>query len=80
MIDFRCNNAQPGLRAAGDDGRCQLLAGHEGPHAVMFCRAGRRTVRTWRDSDAGTIRDQHAAQPNLPWSTGMPRSAWAETA
>jgi len=80
MWDLQCTSIQPKPRRSGDTGRCQLLAGHEGPHAVMFCRSGRRTIRTWRDSDPATIKDQFVAQPNLPWVMGMPRPAWGETA
>ena len=80
MLDLQCTAIHPRPRNSGDIGRCQLLAGHEGPHAVMFCRAGRRIIRSWRDSDPTTIRDQCVAHPNLPWVMGMPRPAWGETA
>lgn len=76
MIDVRCMSTQPGQHRSGETDRCQLLAGHESTHAVMFCRDGRRTIRTWRDSDPTTVRDQDAADPHLPWAIGMPRPAW----
>jgi hypothetical protein len=80
VIDVRCTSAQPGSHRPGDIVRCQLLAGHESAHAVMFCRGGRRMVRTWRRSDAATICEHWAGQDNLPWAIGMPRPAWGESA
>ena len=79
MVDIRCAATQPGPRAPRHDCRCQLLAGHEGPHAVMFTRAGRRMVRTWRAQGPATIRDQRVDQPNLPWVPGMPVPAWRDS-
>jgi len=78
MIDLRCQARLPGPPDDEDTCRCQLLAGHEGDHAVMFCRAGRRTMRTWVDGDPHTCRDELVAQPTLPWMVGMPRPAWSE--
>jgi len=80
IFDMRCTARQPGVRTAGDSRRCQLLAGHEGKHAVMFVRARRRTLRSWRGGDPTTIRDQPLTQPNLPWVIGMPVPAWRESA
>lgn len=76
MIDMRCTATMPGLISSREVGRCQLLAGHEGAHAVMFARSGGRCLRRWRDSDPQTIRDDDALQPNLPWVHGMPLPAW----
>jgi hypothetical protein len=58
--------------------RCQLLAGHYGPHAVMFARHGRRLVRCWRGKDPATIDDHLAAEETMPWVRGCPTPAWWE--
>src|SRR3954451_21644251 len=49
VIDVRCSAALP--TRDEEPVRCQLFAGHDGPHAVMFARAGQRVVRTWRAGD-----------------------------
>ncbi len=73
-IDVRCSAALP-TRTDGQ-GRCQLFAGHDGPHAVMFGRAGERVVRTWLTSDPAAVRDCDAMQ--RPWMFGFPVPAWFE--
>jgi hypothetical protein len=78
MIDVRCKTREPDGFGSSDAGRCQLLAGHEGPHAVMFCRNGQRMVRTWRETDSRTLHDHRAGQEMLPWVLGLPRPAWGE--
>lgn len=74
-IDVRCSAALP--TRSDELGRCQLFAGHDGPHAVMFGRAGERIVRTWRSNDPTGTRDSDAVQ--RPWMFGFPVPAWFET-
>jgi hypothetical protein len=76
-IDVRCSAALP--REAANEARCQLFAGHDGPHAVMFVRCGRRTVRTWTTTDAAGQVDAGAAAFRRPWMFGYPATAWYET-
>jgi hypothetical protein len=75
-IDVRCSAKLP--RAAATEGRCQLFAGHDGPHAVMFARCGKRTVRTWTRDAAGKV-DAGAEALRRPWMFGYPAPAWYET-
>lgn len=84
-IDVRCSADLPEARgqtapeAARHDGRCQLFAGHSGPHAVMYAQCGRRVVRTWfRRDRASAVVDVQAIQ-HLPWMYGYPVPAWFET-
>jgi hypothetical protein len=76
-IDVRCSAALP--REAATEGRCQLFAGHDGPHAVMFARCGKRTVRTWTLRDAAGKTDAGAEALRRPWMFGYPAPAWYET-
>jgi hypothetical protein len=73
VIDVRCSAALPSRRS--QEGRCQLFAGHDGPHALMFARAGERLVRTWRTNGAPS--DSSAMQ--RPWMFGFPMPAWFES-
>ena len=77
-IDVRCSAA-----LVGDvDGRCQLFAGHDGPHAVMFARGYERFVRTWRGNGSCVTADDSrpAGSSTLqrPWMFGYPMPAWFE--
>jgi hypothetical protein len=74
-IDVRCSAALP--RETPTEGRCQLFAGHDGPHAVMYVRCGKRTVRTWTTRDPGAVADVEVLQ--RPWMFGYPVPAWSET-
>ena len=77
LIDVRCS-ATLG-RPDRATGRCQLMMGHEGQHAVMFSRGYHRVVRTW-SSECPQDRDDHeAAAELLPWMRGFPVPAWAES-
>lgn len=76
-VDVRCSAALPRHSAA--EGRCQLFAGHDGPHAVMFARCGKRTVRTWTLRDAAGKTDAGAEAFRRPWMFGYPSPAWYET-
>jgi hypothetical protein len=73
VIDVRCSAQLPSR--LGHEGRCQLFAGHDGPHAVMFGRKGARLVRTWLAGDAPPV-DTDALQ--RPWMFGFPVPAWFE--
>ena len=72
IVDIRCTHR---ISRRSGDSRCQLLAGHEGEHAVMFCDHGRRTVRRW--SDRGWSVDVTDSFETLPWVRGLPVPAWA---
>jgi hypothetical protein len=78
MVDIRCTHRLSGSSARS---RCQLLAGHDGWHAVMFCDRGRRTVRRWCEQseavDAARIVDETKGFESLPWVRGLPVPAWA---
>lgn len=77
-IDVRCSAALP--QPDSSRGRCQLFAGHDGPHAIMFGRCGERTVRTWRSSNPAAAVDTCAdAVQQRPWMFGFPAPAWFET-
>jgi hypothetical protein len=75
-IDVRCSAALPGMPL--DEGRCQLFAGHDGPHAVMFAQAGERIVRTWRSSNPAAAADAGSNALQRPWMYGYPTPAWFE--
>jgi hypothetical protein len=75
MIDVQCSRRVPNVAA---NLRCQLLAGHEGAHAVMFCREGARAVRTWSAKDPTSVSDQLVGQMNRPWVPGLAQPAWSE--
>lgn len=74
-FDVRCSATL--ARKTPGDGRCQLFAGHDGPHAVMFARCGKRTVRTWTTRNPAAATDTGALQ--RPWMFGYPSPAWFET-
>jgi hypothetical protein len=76
-IDVRCSAALPS--APGQDGRCQLFAGHDGPHAVMFAHCGKRSVRNWTSSRAATTADAGPETLQRPWMFGYPVPAWFES-
>jgi hypothetical protein len=76
-IDVRCSANLPDL--PGDEGRCQLFAGHDGPHAVMFAHCGQRYVRTWKRSNPAAAKDTTADALQRPWMYGYPAPAWFET-
>lgn len=75
-IDVRCSAALPGMTGAG---RCQLFAGHDGPHAVMFTQCGKRVVRTWCSSNPAAASDLASNALQRPWMYGYPVPAWFET-
>jgi hypothetical protein len=76
-IDVRCSARLP--RVATDAGRCQLFAGHDGPHAVMFAHCGKRTVRFWTSNDPAITADACPETLQRPWMFGYPVPAWFET-
>jgi len=79
-IDVRCSAGLPDHRPS--QGRCQLFAGHDGPHAVMFARGSERFVRTWRTNgrrvDADPGQPAESAVLQRPWMFGYPTPAWFE--
>jgi hypothetical protein len=75
VIDVRCSATMPSR--GPKEGRCQLFAGHSGPHAVMFGRDGERLVRTWQSKDPASAADTGTLQ--RPWMFGFPVPAWFET-
>jgi hypothetical protein len=76
-IDVRCSAVLP--EATPDEGRCQLFAGHDGPHAVMFTYCGKRLVRTWSNSNPTASADVEPVVLQRPWMYGYPVPAWFET-
>ena len=64
----------------GEQGRCQLFGGHEGPHALMFAADGRRWVRTWSGHDAASAKDRQDEIAGRPWMLGYPVPAWTDDA
>lgn len=81
MLDIQCLFHEPQGLLAGRLCRCQLGAGHEGPHAAMFCQDGRRMVRCWSvRGPQELIEDHPAGVEQLPWVPGMPSVAWSEPA
>jgi hypothetical protein len=74
-FDIQCATA---LKSAPKPARCQLLAGHVGPHAVMFSRGSERIVRCWRDGDPANTDDHPAGHETMPWVRGCPLPAWYE--
>jgi hypothetical protein len=76
MIDIRCSASLD--NPSPDQGRCQLLMGHEGLHAVMFSRCGHLEVRTWQLPGGLDATDHVAASEMRPWAGGCPRPAWIE--
>lgn len=75
-IDVRCAAALPGIPLA--EGRCQLFAGHDGPHALMFALSGERMVRTWRSRNTAGAADSRSDPVQRPWMYGYPLPAWFE--
>jgi hypothetical protein len=73
VVDIRCTHR---LGDSPFPSRCQLLAGHQDAHAVMYCARGRRAVRRW--TDAGGTADETDRFEMLPWVRGLPLPAWAE--
>jgi hypothetical protein len=73
-FDVRCSATMPEHRP--NEGRCQLFAGHDGPHAVMFARDGARLVRTWRGKSG---KPKETDLLHMPWMFGFPVPAWSET-
>jgi hypothetical protein len=76
MFDICCTGRLPFLPP--DVSRCQLVAGHEGAHALMFTRNGRRMVRTWSRWGRLSVHEHVAAQETTPWAHGKPIPAWTE--
>jgi hypothetical protein len=76
-IDVRCSAVLPS--AGVDEGRCQLFAGHDGPHAVMFAHCMQRMVRTWKTSKPAAAADAGPEALRRPWMFGYPVPAWFET-
>ena len=76
-IDVRCSATLP--RTDPSTGRCQLFAGHDGPHAVMFAHCGKRAIRLWRSGGATATADAVPEVMQRPWMFGYPAPAWYET-
>lgn len=76
-FDVRCSAMLP--QVAPDEGRCQLFAGHDGPHAVMFAHCGKRSVRLWGPARATVTADAGPDTLQRPWMFGFPVPAWFET-
>lgn len=78
-VDMRCGTGLltvPGDYVSQGDGRCQLLAGHHGAHAVMYTDGPQRAVLSWHGHDEPTRFTDGWQQ--LPWMRGYPVPAWYE--
>lgn len=75
-FDLSCRHTVPGEVAGA---RCQLWAGHDGNHAVMFSRNGTRIVRSWNADDPRSVHDGADCR-SQPWVRGFPQAAWHEGA
>lgn len=75
-LDIRCSARLPDPNV--DYARCQLAAGHEGEHAVMFCSRGSRRVRCWDHRVAGLSSDHGVLDAQRPWLRGFPVPAWVD--
>lgn len=75
-LDIRCSArlSDP----AGDRPRCQLWAGHEGGHAVMFLSGTERLVRCWDHRCPGQTSDHTVLDQLRPWARGFPVPAWVD--
>ena len=73
-LDLRCSGTtHPPVADDATAARCQLLAGHDGAHAVMFSVDGGRRVLRWQ-SGADPVTE--IGGRSLPWTRGMPIPAW----
>ena len=78
-IDVRCSARLP-HHVTSDEGRCQLFAGHDGPHAVMFAHCGKRSVQLWTNTlTTATTAEAGPETLQRPWMFGFPVPAWFET-
>ena len=75
-LDPRCTNVSAGGRLS----RCQLWAGHQGPHAVMFLRGRRRVVRSWTAHPCTEWDDLSKDYHRMAWMRGYPVADWQERA
>lgn len=71
-FDLGCAHTLPDSELVG---RCQLWAGHDGDHALLFVRQGQRMVRTWSDVPPIVPRDSSDTH-GYPWVRGFPYPAW----
>jgi hypothetical protein len=76
-IDIRCSAVLP--HATPDEGRCQLFAGHDGPHAVMFAHCMQRVIHVWDGHGSAAVADAGPDALQRPWMIGYPMPAWFET-
>jgi hypothetical protein len=76
-IDVRCSALLP--RTDAHTARCQLFAGHDGPHAVMFAHCGKRALRMWRSGGSMATAEAGPEALQRPWMFGYPVPAWYET-
>ncbi len=58
--------------------RCQLLAGHEGRHALMYSDSDRRHVLFWTND--GPRMEAGNDWTSRPWIRGFPFPAWFDSA
>ncbi len=73
-LDLRCSGTtRPPAADRVAPARCQLLAGHDGAHAVMFSVDGGRRVLRWQTGAYPVTEDDGRS---LPWTRGMPIPAW----
>lgn len=75
-LDIRCSARLPDPDA--DFARCQLAAGHEGEHAVMYCSRGERLVCCWDHRLPGVSSERTVHDAQRPWLRGFPVPAWVD--
>lgn len=75
-VDVRCTRSL-GVPSP-ESGRCQLLVGHEPPHALLFSCGKHRIVPSWYRHDVATAEDDCTEIARLPWARGYPVPAWIE--
>jgi hypothetical protein len=73
-LDVRCYARWPEATTELDDDRCQLMMGHEPPHALVVAAPGERQLWAWR----GTSMSKRGLRDGVPyqlcWAPGMPKS------
>jgi hypothetical protein len=54
-------------------GRCQLFAGHEGEHAIVYMGGSGKALVLWRRSTWRTVSVDTGMPHQMAWAPGFPR-------